>query len=137
MAPFQYEGETGIPYTSEGSLVVCGKKPGTRPQPQRPAPWNSRFDRAGVRPAFSSPSDVRQNEQSGCRRAPPDRFFSVSSTSIDSSYPAVRLCSWAAPCTVPAQLSVQPCNGRDRGTDPPKIFLGCFSVRSNPQISRL
>lgn len=69
MAPFQYEGEKVISYTSKGCLVFCEEKPGTRPQPQRPNLLNNRFYSDHVRTPFSSPSDVQQNEQSSCHRA--------------------------------------------------------------------
>lgn len=44
--------------------------------------------------------------QTSSTRSSPDSF-SVSSTCINSSYPAVHLCSWATPCPAPAQLLMQ------------------------------
>lgn len=100
--PFPISREKGIscPFwdTSEGSPVFCGKKPGTRPQPQRPTLLNNRFYSDHIRAAFSSPSDTEQNKQYSCRRAQPDDFFFVSSTSINSSCCASLFLSYSLHC---------------------------------------
>lgn len=132
--PVQVWRKKGISYTSKGSPVFCGKKPGTRLHPRRPTLLNNRFYGDGTRTAFSSLSNTQQNEQYSCRRAQPDDFFFVGSTSINSSYSAVHLCSWATPCTVLAQLFVQLSNGRDQRTGPPRSFPRCFSQIKFPNI---
>lgn len=61
--PFPIWRKKGISYTSKVSPVFCGKKPGTRSQPQRPTQSNNWFHSDHIRAAFSSPSDTQQNKQ--------------------------------------------------------------------------
>lgn len=79
--PFPVWGERVL-LTPQKGLVFCGKKPGTRPQPQRPTLLNNWFYSEHVRTAFFSPSAIQQNEYSSCRRARPDDFLSAVPVSI-------------------------------------------------------
>lgn len=138
MALFQYGGKRGIscPFgdTSKESPVFCGKKPGTRPQPQRPTLLNHRFYSDHIRAAFSSPSDTQQNKQDSCPRAQPDDFFFVSSTSINSSYSAVptlpelltALCQHSNLCSCVME--------RIKELVHLGVFLGVFSQMESPSI---
>lgn len=125
MALFKYGGKRAFLIPQKGLLCSVGRSL---------APDSGLKDQLCWTIDFTVIAQEQQNEQYSCHRAQPDDFFFVGSTSINSSYSAVHLCSWATPCTVLAQLFVQLSNGRDQRTGPPRSFPRCFSQIKFPNI---